>query len=188
MQRVFHELQDDSTIELTGHHFASLINAYGCVGKDFDKALSIFESMPTVPRAPAPDAVVFEAVINVIVAHKRTELIPVYVSKMSEAGVHMTAYIANFLIKGYANVGDMNQAREIFESLQDPPTGIAAPNNHAPHNASWSVEVPIMEPVYREVGVLLAFDLVCSNTFCLAFDLGSNGESRTWRRQPRCSR
>ena len=65
MENVFHELQDDTSVELTGAHFASLINAYGCVAKRFDKAISIFESMRTVPRAPAPDAV-----INVIVAHK----------------------------------------------------------------------------------------------------------------------
>jgi pentatricopeptide repeat protein len=109
MENVFHELQDDMSVELTGAHFASLINAYGCAARNFDKAISIFESMRTVPRAPAPDAVVFEAVINVIVAHKRTELLPVYVEKMNEANVHMTAYIANFLIKGYANVGDLDQ-------------------------------------------------------------------------------
>jgi pentatricopeptide repeat protein len=151
MENVFHELQDDMSVELTGAHFASLINAYGCVGKNFDKAISVFETMPTVPRAPPPDAVVFEAVINVIVAHKRTELLPVYVEKMNQANVHMTAYIANFLIKGYANIGDLDKAREIFERLADPPFGIAAPNNHVPHHAAETTEVTIMDPVYREV-------------------------------------
>ena len=97
------------------------------------------------------DAIVFEAVINVLVAHKRTELLPVYVSKMNEAGVHMTAYIANFLIKGYANVGDLDQARAIFESLRDPPSGMAAPNNHAPHYPAVSPDVHVMDVVYREV-------------------------------------
>ncbi|KAF9545343.1 hypothetical protein CPC08DRAFT_393028 [Agrocybe pediades] len=150
MERVFADLQKDTSVPITGAQFASLINAYGCVAKDLDKALSVFESMHTVPRAPAADAVVFEAIINVIVAHKRTDLIPLYINKMNEAGVHMTAYIANFLIKGYANVNDMEQARAVFESLSDPPTGVAAPNNHAPHSPSSSPEVPLMEPVYRE--------------------------------------
>ncbi|PPQ76082.1 hypothetical protein CVT24_003654 [Panaeolus cyanescens] len=150
MERTFEMLKKDPQVHLNGAHFASLINAYGCVSKDLDKSISVFESMPTIPGAPAPDAVVFEAIINVIVAHKRTDLIPVYIAKMSESGVHMTAYIANFLIKGYANVGEMDRAREIFESLLDPPTGVAAPNNHAPHNPSSAVDVPVMEPVYRE--------------------------------------
>jgi len=61
--------------------------------------------------------------------------------------VHMTAYIANFLIKGYANVGDIGRAREIFESLVDPPLGVAAPNTHVVESA----EINIMEPLYREV-------------------------------------
>ncbi|KAF8905824.1 hypothetical protein CPB84DRAFT_1676251 [Gymnopilus junonius] len=150
MEKVFAELQRDKSVEITGAHFASIINAYGCVSKNLDKALSVFDSMHTIPRAPPPDAVVFEAVINVIVAHKRTDLIPVYISKMIESGVHMTAYIANFLIKGYANVGDLDQARTVFESLADPPTGVAAPNNHVPHSPSVSLEVPVLEPVYRE--------------------------------------
>lgn len=151
MEGIFKELQQNKSVEITGAHFASLINAYGCVSKDLDKALSVFETMHRMPRAPSPDAVVFEAVINVVVAHKRTDLIPVYISKMIESGVHMTAYIANFLIKGYANVGDMEQARTVFESLTDPPTGVAAPNNHVPHSPGASLDVPVMEPVYREV-------------------------------------
>ncbi|KAF8960261.1 hypothetical protein BDZ97DRAFT_2038640 [Flammula alnicola] len=150
MEEVFSKLQKDTSVEITGAHFASLINAYGCVSKDLDRALSMFESMGTYPRAPKPDAVAFEAVINVIVAHKRTDLLPVYVNKMIEAGVHMTAYIANFLIKGYANVGDMEQARAIFESLSNPPTGVAAPNNHAPHSPDMNEGVSVTAPVYRE--------------------------------------
>jgi len=155
MEAVFAELQKDKSVKVAGTHFASLINAYGCVAKDFDKAISVFESIIQTPGAPPPDAVVFEAVINVLVAHKRTDLLPVYVLKMVEAGVHMTAYIANFLIKGYANVGDMGQAREIFESLSNPPSGVAAPNNHAPHTPSESPSVAVMEPVYREVRFFL---------------------------------
>ncbi|KAF8189730.1 hypothetical protein BJ912DRAFT_362094 [Pholiota molesta] len=150
MEKVFSQLLKDKSVEVTGAHFASLINAYGCVSKDLDKAISVFESMGTYARAPKPDAVAFEAIINAIVAHKQTDLLPVYINKMVEAGVHMTAYIANFLIKGYANVGDLEKAREIFESLSNPPTGVAAPNNHVPHSPDMSSEVPVMAPVYRE--------------------------------------
>ena len=81
---------------------------------------------------------------------------------MNQAGVHMTAYIANFLIKGYANVGDMSEARKIFESLADPPFGIAAPNNHAPHYAVESTEVNVIDLVYREV-----WSIVLSSSYFL---------------------
>ncbi|PPQ88725.1 hypothetical protein CVT25_009671 [Psilocybe cyanescens] len=58
--------------------------------------------------------------------------------------------MANFLITRHANVNDMDQARTVFESLLDPPTGVAAPNNHAPHDPPNSPEAPVMEHVYRE--------------------------------------
>lgn len=150
MEGVFKQLCDDPRVQILGQHFGSLINAYGCVQKDLDKAIEVFDSIPSYGPALA-DAVVFEALINALVAHRRMDLMPEYISKMAAAGVHMTAYIANFLIKGYANVGDMEQARTMFESLTDPPTGVAAPNNHAPHNPSDALIVSPTEPVYREV-------------------------------------
>jgi len=128
----------------------TLINAYGCVQKNLDKAIEIFDSISSYPRAQPVDAVAFEAMINVLVAHRRTDLIPEYVSRMHAAGVHMTAYIANFLIKGYSGVGDLEHARSIFESLVDPPEGIAAPNNHVPHEPAISQTVDHTAPVYRE--------------------------------------
>jgi len=62
----------------------------------------------------------------------------------------MTAYIANFVIKGYAALGDMERAREVFESLEDPPTGVAAAHNHASHEGESSTPVDPNLPVYRE--------------------------------------
>lgn len=150
MEKIFEDLRHDSKVEIQGNHFSTLINAYGCVQKDLNKAIEIFDSIPSYPRAQPIDAVVFEAMINVLVAHRRTDLVPEYISKMNAAGVHMTAYIANFLIKGYAMVGDMEHARSIFESLVDPPEGMAAPNNHAPHEPTL-LTIDHMSPVYREV-------------------------------------
>jgi len=62
----------------------------------------------------------------------------------------MTAYIANLLIKGYSDAGELEKARSVFESLVDPPTGVAAPNNHAPHVLEATAPVHSNTPVYRE--------------------------------------
>jgi len=150
MEKVFEDLEANPNVKLISGHFASLINAYGYAAKDFDKAIAVFQSIPTYHDAPPLDSIAFEAIINIIVFHRRTDLLPVYVSKMNEAGVHMTAYIANFLIKGYANIGDLDQARSIFESLRDPPSGMAAPFNHPPHHPEVSSDVHVMDVVYRE--------------------------------------
>ena len=155
MEKVFQDLERDKYVQIQGSHWAAVINAWGCVKKDLDKAIAAFESIsghPSTCRSSTllPDAVTFEALINVFVAHRRADLIPQYIERLKLLGVHMTAYIANCLIKGYAAVGDLEQSRLIFESLLDPPVGVAAPNNHAPHHPSSSA-VPATAPVYREV-------------------------------------
>jgi pentatricopeptide repeat protein len=139
-----------------GSHWAALINAHGCVGKDLDKAIAVFNSIEKHPstltsRARLPDAVAFEALINVFVTLRRTDLVPVYLERLQQSGVHMTAYIANLLIRGYAAAGNIEEARKVFESLADPPVGVAAPHNHAPHDSSVPPRISTDEFVYREV-------------------------------------
>ncbi|KAL6304056.1 hypothetical protein BKA93DRAFT_826051 [Sparassis latifolia] len=157
MESNFESLTEGEHPMVQGTHWAALINAYGCVQKNLEKALAIFDSIATHPStlhsgAALPDAVVFEALINVLVTLRRPDLIPVYTERLVSYGVHMTAYIANLLIKGYASTGDIERAREIFESLADPPEGVAAPHNHAPHDdeTAHTIQVPVTAPVYRE--------------------------------------
>jgi len=153
MEAVFNDILNNPEIKVQGIHYASLIHAFGCVQRDLDKAIATFDSVPR----DILDAVIFESIINVFVSHRRTDLIPEYIAKMTTAGVHMTAYIANFLIKGHAVVGELDNARDIFESLIDPPNGVAAPHNHAPHDPGAITRVPWMEPVYREVSMIRLF-------------------------------
>ena len=59
-------------------------------------------------------------------------------------GIHMTAYIANQLIKSYATDGAIKQAHAIFESLANPPSDVAASGNHVLHESS--LVVPHVSP------------------------------------------
>jgi pentatricopeptide repeat protein len=156
MEKTFAQLVKDTSVNVQGSHWAALINAHGCVGKDLDKAIEVFDSIKKHPstlrtRARLPDAVVFEALINVFVTLRRTDLVPEYLGRLQQSGVHMTAYIANLLIKGYAAAGNIEEARKVFESLADPPVGVAAPHNHAPHDSSVPPRISPNELVYREV-------------------------------------
>jgi pentatricopeptide repeat protein len=155
MEKTFARLCADDSVQVMGTHWGSLVNAYGCVQKDLDRAIEVFESIASHPSTlkhnPMPDAVSYEALINVLVTLRRTDLIPVYMDRFQSSGVHMTAYIANLLIKGYAVAGELEKARGVFESLVDPPTGVAAPNNHAPHELKTPLLVHPSAPVYREV-------------------------------------
>ena len=155
MERTFATLCADKSVQVLGTHWGSLINAHGCVQKDLDRAIGVFESIASHPStrkgSPMPDAVSYEALINVFVTLRRADLIPVYMDRFQSSGVHMTAYIANLLIKGYAIGGELEKARDVFANLVDPPTGVAAPNNHAPHGLDATAPVHPRAPVYREV-------------------------------------
>ncbi|KAI0314732.1 hypothetical protein OF83DRAFT_1063300 [Amylostereum chailletii] len=155
MEKSFADLSAERTLNVQGAHWASLINAYGCVGKSLEKATAVFDSIATHPTTLAsglslPDAVTFESLINVLVTLRRADLIPYYVDRLKGLGIHMTAYIANLLIRGYSAAGEIEQARALFENLVDPPVGVAAPNNHAPHNATPARTVAPDAPVFRE--------------------------------------
>ncbi|EIN04319.1 hypothetical protein PUNSTDRAFT_76526 [Punctularia strigosozonata HHB-11173 SS5] len=149
MEKLLEEIIKDPHVQVQGTHWASLIHSYGCVQKNLDKAIEIFESLSSHPAnqdVQMPDSLVFEALINVFVTLRRPDLIPGYVERLKEFGLHMTAYIANLLIKGYAAAGQLDESRRIFESLVDPPMGIAAPNNHAPHEGALADAVPANAP------------------------------------------
>ena len=130
-----------------GAHWASVINAWGSGIRDLEKAISLFNTIgsPEIRR----DAVVYESLLSTLFLNDRSDLVPEYLKRMEEDAVHMTAYVANVLIRGYAKAGDIQKARDIFESLADSPVGVAAPHNHGPTTASE--RVPMDAPVYREV-------------------------------------
>lgn len=160
MEKVFRQLEREHDVHVGGPHFASLINAHGCIAKDLERAVAIFESIasrPYVQNAPPhlrlPDPVCYEALINVFVSHRRPDLVRQYLERLKITHVHMTAYVANLVIKGLAQTGDMEGAREIFESLEDPPSGLAGHVRHGSHadEAEMEPQVTGDGPVYREV-------------------------------------
>jgi pentatricopeptide repeat protein len=104
MSDVFDQLLADPLVAVTGAHWASLINAWGCAAKDLDRATAIFDSIEKHPstiksRAQLPDAVVFESLLNAFLANGRPDLCDRYLGEMTKRGVRMTAYVANTLIK-----------------------------------------------------------------------------------------
>ena len=166
-------------IELTGNHYSSVIVARGCAMQDLEGALKIFDSLrdlkpqsstslwpmgrmmrgPKAPRTILPDVLAYEALLTVLVTHHRIDLMQQYFETMIKKDrVRPTAYINNLLIKGWASAGNLQAAREVFEGMQDPAAGAAAPNNHAPHVGINGVQMPNSslggsprDPVYREV-------------------------------------
>ncbi|GAA5823166.1 hypothetical protein JCM10212_004253, partial [Sporobolomyces blumeae] len=160
MQHVFGRLARHKRVSVSGAHWASMIHAYGTVAKDLDRAIALFDSIPhhpttrNNPNGPLPDAVVYEALLNAILANGKPEMCEKYLAEMKQKGVRMTAYVANTLIKGYAAQNNFAAARAIFYAMQDAPVGVASYGNHAvdrhPKHQQPFVPAPADAPVYRE--------------------------------------
>ncbi|GAA5860412.1 hypothetical protein JCM8547_000296 [Rhodosporidiobolus lusitaniae] len=174
MQKVFERIVNDRRVSVSGAHWAAMINAYGVVAKDVDRALAIFDSISAHPSAvnnpngPLPDAVVYEALLNALIANGKAELCDQYLREMHEKGVRMTAYVANTLIKGYTAQSLFPRARAIFSAMSEPPSGVASLGNHPidrhpkhhhqslQHSATQAVDAP----TYREPSTYEAM-IVC---------------------------
>ncbi|KAJ9116850.1 hypothetical protein QFC22_004507 [Naganishia vaughanmartiniae] len=132
MQKVFDNLCRDRRIDVQGTHWASLIHAYGNVAGQPEKAIEIFESIPSHASTRSKDIepVCWEAILNVLASAKMADRMEEYVSRMRQQHIRPTAYINNMLIRGYAAVDKLEKSREIFEGMQDAVMGVAAPNNH----------------------------------------------------------
>jgi hypothetical protein len=104
MQRIFDNLCKDQRVDVQGTHWASLIHAYGNVAGQPEKAIEIFESIPTHPATRSKDIepVCWEAILNVLASAKMTDRMEEYVWRMQQQHVRPTAYINNMLIRGYA--------------------------------------------------------------------------------------
>ena len=148
MERTFAELVADNTLKVQGTHWASLITAYGISAGDVNKALEVFDLIPTHPGnkggKPLEEPVVWEAILNVLATKGSIQQMEDMRARMMESGAKPTAYVYNVLISGYARHGQMTTSREVFESMSDTHTGMSAPNNHPSSHRS------IDSNVYRE--------------------------------------
>ena len=159
MERTFADLCSDRNVRVQGTHWASLITAYGISAGNVDKALEVFEVIPTHPttlknrQTPMDEPVVWEAVLNVLATRGTVEQMESMRSRMINSGVRPTAYVYNVLISGYARHGQIEAARDVFESMGDTYQGVSAPNNHPTLHTSGGHPKPSStagEGVYRE--------------------------------------
>jgi pentatricopeptide repeat protein len=148
MERTFAELVADRTLKVQGTHWASLITAYGISAGDVNKALEVFDCIPTHPGnkggRPLDEPVVWEAVLNVLATKGSIQQMENMRSRMDRSDARPTAYVYNVLISGYARHGQMEASRAVFESMSDTISGVSAPNNHPSSHKS------VDNNVYRE--------------------------------------
>ena len=118
-----------------------------------DLAIAKGDDLTSLAEISARQDISLPYLEQLFVRLRRADLMAEYQARMPALGIRMTAYIANFLIRGYAASGNIEYARALFEALADPPTGVAAPNTHAPHEDTPAGAPPVVADgvVFREV-------------------------------------
>ena len=156
LEHTFRELAAHQKLKVQGTHWASLITSYGVYQKIPAKAREVFDSIASHPstrrfKAELPDAVCLEALVGVYAAHNQYQDMHQALHHAAQRGIHLTAYGANLFIKAYAASGSsgIEQARSIFDQMQDPPVGVAAAGNHGPRlHGAGAAQVPSRDPAF----------------------------------------
>ncbi|KAF8463522.1 hypothetical protein BDZ91DRAFT_309194 [Kalaharituber pfeilii] len=97
-------------------HHASMIHAKGCVLHDIEGSMSYFRKVTANPSIK-PDAILYQALFEALVANHRVLDTPKYLREMKARGVEMTPYIANTLIHGWALEKNIEKAKSIYDAL-----------------------------------------------------------------------
>lgn len=103
MEIIFSQIESDKSVTLSSTHWASIINAYGIGASDLPQAIAVFEGIEEKESSRRSgfkcDAVVYESLLNVCLAHHRPDLCEKFLVEMESKGVRKTAYVVNTLIK-----------------------------------------------------------------------------------------
>lgn len=97
-------------------HYASIIHARGCVLHDMEAARKVFNQVINDPSIPA-SACLFQALFESMVANHCVSDTEPLLAEMRRRKVMLTPYIANTLIHGWASVGNIARAEDIFGAV-----------------------------------------------------------------------
>lgn len=112
------KLMEKNKVTIESTHHASLVHAKGCVLHDIEGCLSYFHNVVRNGTVK-PDAILYQALFEALVANHRVHDTPQYLKGMRESRVEMSPYIANTLIHGWALEKNIEQAKSVYDLLND---------------------------------------------------------------------
>lgn len=104
-------------VEPEAVHYASLIHAKGCVLHDLPGARALFDDV-LAARAVRPQPCLYQALFESLSANHRVADSAPLLADMAARRVEYTPYIANALIHGWTQEGNVDGARQAFERVR----------------------------------------------------------------------
>ncbi|KTW26126.1 hypothetical protein T552_03020 [Pneumocystis carinii B80] len=107
-----------NSVPITTLHHGAIIYAKGCILKDLKSARRYFDSITRRYFKPViPDHILYEALIDAYVTNCSMKNIPKLLFQMKNNNIILNSNIANILIRGWMQEGQIEKAREVFDSL-----------------------------------------------------------------------
>ncbi|KAJ5152153.1 hypothetical protein N7492_010448 [Penicillium capsulatum] len=97
-------------------HYASLIHGKGCAQRDLDGARAVFNTAIADHRVRV-QPILYQALFEAMVANSRVKETEPFLPMMKRHKIEMSAYIANPLIQGWANEGNVGRAKAIYDHI-----------------------------------------------------------------------
>lgn len=110
------DMMEKKRVPVECTHHASLIHAKGCVLHDIEGCLTYFHKTIS-NRAVKPDAILYQALFEALVANHRVHDTSKYLEDMRKTRVEMTPYIANTLIHGWALEKNIKNSKSVYDML-----------------------------------------------------------------------
>ncbi|KAI7851122.1 hypothetical protein BDC45DRAFT_516493 [Circinella umbellata] len=98
-------------------HFATLIRSYGCLHRDVNSAVAVYNEMKKANVQP--DETVYQAMLNTFIDNNDIQAAEKLYQEMLASGAHSSSYIENLFITGYGSLGDMEKAEKIWDNMLD---------------------------------------------------------------------
>ncbi|KAG2228331.1 hypothetical protein INT45_011123 [Circinella minor] len=98
-------------------HFATLIRSYGCLHRDVNSAVAVYNEMKKANVKP--DETVYQAMLNTFIDNNDIQAAEKLYQEMLASGARSSSYIENLFITGYGSLGDMAKAEKIWENMLD---------------------------------------------------------------------
>lgn len=101
----------------TTAHYATLIQSYGCLHRDVQSALAVYNDMKRT--GVQPDEVVYQAMFNTYIDNNDMSSAEELYKEMVDQGTKTLPYIENLFITGYGNRKELEKAEKVFKKMRE---------------------------------------------------------------------
>ncbi|KAI8978892.1 hypothetical protein BDB01DRAFT_798435 [Pilobolus umbonatus] len=98
-------------------HYATLIRSYGCLHRDVQSALAIYNEMKKA--GIKAEETVYQSMLNTYIDNNDMKNAELLYQEMLSSGTKSSPYIENLFITGYGAHGDIEKAEDTFNRMMD---------------------------------------------------------------------